>query len=737
MYALLYKIWSNVCLASWRHVENEILRPLRDDRYSRDPLFLMRKHSLRQTTPSRILPSCIVRILLLSGAIEMHALARFRLAPLAACVRPARAPALQLCRSVATVAELLARKRISYADMTIEENEPLSTAIARMSADATEALIVVRGGSSVGIITSHDVFRTLAKSRVTGMAAGLDLPTGVAMTPAHKIVHVPPEENVSTAALMMSELRCSHLPVTQGSAVVGLISLTDVADVIYEPQKGGKDAMVRRILPRRGLREGMQVVVDRHRTLASPTDAARRKSAPLFLRTGAAAAPRPNPKRGETLSEDAYFTAHVWWPGNWPSFSVDHTGAVIGVEDGKVAPGHTVTYIGIADGVGSWHERGVDPRLYATRLMEHAAAYVSAAAAAGRDPPSPLDVLTGAWEAVRAEKVVGSCTASIITLDSLQNQLCIAAIGDCGTILLRDTDIDRVGTLLRGGTPGGIRAGWRVSARSTQQLRGFNQPYQLGYAPGMEDRFQKPWEGEGLVLPVHPEDIIVTASDGLYDNLDETDILGIVEAWDKEDLQRRNSEAAFRREVPGTAAAAGAGAAVGSRAGSSAVSDGGAWEIGSSTSAFSESSIGRARLMDGSSRGAEGLATRLLTTARALSLDKMRDGPFARLAKENDIAWTQGGRPDDTTIIVARLSRKEATGVLQGESRTLVIDPAHQSLAPRNALESVRRRVADIAQFERSHSDTANNDTSNNNVASSNNNSSVGAEGSGQARSTA
>jgi hypothetical protein len=39
--------------------------------------------------------------------------------------------------------------------------------------------------------------------------------------------------------------------------------------------------------------------------------------------------------------------------------------------------------------------------------------------------------------------------------------------------------------------------------------------------------------------------------------------------------------------------------------------------------------------------------------ARDFSLDRMRDGPFARLAKENDIMWKYGGRPDDTTVIGA------------------------------------------------------------------------------------
>jgi hypothetical protein len=60
--------------------------------------------------------------------------------------------------------------------------------------------------------------------------------------------------------------------------------------------------------------------------------------------------------------------------------------------------------------------------------------------------------------------------------------------------------------------------------------------------------------------------------------------------------------------------------------------------------------------MDGASVGMQRLADALAQTARTFSLDRMRDGPFARLAKENDILWSSGGRPDDITVVAVRLS---------------------------------------------------------------------------------
>jgi protein phosphatase PTC7 len=48
------------------------------------------------------------------------------------------------------------------------------------------------------------------------------------------------------------------------------------------------------------------------------------------------------------------------------------------------------------------------------------------------------------------------------------------------------------------------------------------------------------------------------------------------------------------------------------------------------------------------------LATALATRAYERSLDREVDSPFALLAKDNDIMWG-GGRPDDITVIVARI----------------------------------------------------------------------------------
>ena len=99
-----------------------------------------------------------------------------------------------------------------------------------------------------------------------------------------------------------------------------------------------------------------------------------------------------------------------------------------------------------------------------------------------------------------------------------------------------------------------------------------------------------------------PGDIIILATDGLFDNLDLDEIVAEVGAWEKSSK-----------------------------------------EASSSSSSSSSQDIGA-------------LAEQLVQKARLLSLDKSRDSPFAILAKENDIMWG-GGMPDDTSVVVARVTK--------------------------------------------------------------------------------
>jgi protein phosphatase PTC7 len=79
------------------------------------------------------------------------------------------------------------------------------------------------------------------------------------------------------------------------------------------------------------------------------------------------------------------------------------------------------------------------------------------------------------------------------------------------------------------------------------------------------------------------------------------------------------------------------------------------------------------------------LARALLISARTHAKDRMRDSPFALLAKDNDIVWTKGGRPDDITVLVARLMKGGSGDVRSSDfSESISEDSALRKLIPVN-----------------------------------------------------
>lgn len=63
--------------------------------------------------------------------------------------------------------------------------------------------------------------------------------------------------------------------------------------------------------------------------------------------------------QGEAISEDSHFTVTLRWPHIW---------------------GSQATYLGVADGVGSWREHKVDPAAFSQALMKSARQHIEARA---------------------------------------------------------------------------------------------------------------------------------------------------------------------------------------------------------------------------------------------------------------------------------------------------------------------------------------------------------------------
>jgi protein phosphatase PTC7 len=285
------------------------------------------------------------------------------------------------------------------------------------------------------------------------------------------------------------------------------------------------------------------------------------------------------------LSEDAMFVSSVSLPAPKATASSDADATTL----------QPYTYLGVADGVGSWREYHVDPRLFSHALMEECRAILqeqqshvdrpddpTTATTASSDTPAhattattttihtsngnllptastmvipPAHLMAQAYERVRARNIIGSCTACIALFDSVRHQLHFSNLGDSGLILLRHIDSDVAGSLKRDRLKPRMerQSDLQISFVSQQQLRSFNHPYQLGWtgsdlAEQESTSFKTPAESCNTSLHVRRGDILIMATDGLFDNVELDEISSIVLQWEEEHGFIRHNNMAARQQ---------------------------------------------------------------------------------------------------------------------------------------------------------------------------------------------
>ncbi|GAB4816100.1 hypothetical protein N2152v2_003146 [Parachlorella kessleri] len=157
--------------------------------------------------------------------------------------------------------------------------------------------------------------------------------------------------------------------------------------------------------------------------------------------------------------------------------------------------------LGVADGVGGWAEIGVDPGLYSRQLMDFAK---EATANCPPGPNAPQHLLEVAYLSTTAR---GSSTACILCLEN--ERLHASNLGDSGFMVVRSGELVFM---------------------SPQQQHEFNFPYQIGSADSMADT---PHAAQRFTVDVHEGDIIVAATDGLFDNVYPDEAAALVTASKK------------------------------------------------------------------------------------------------------------------------------------------------------------------------------------------------------------
>ncbi|KAH8701016.1 phosphatase 2C-like domain-containing protein [Talaromyces proteolyticus] len=283
----------------------------------------------------------------------------------------------------------------------------------------------------------------------------------------------------------------------------------------------------------------------------------------------------------------------------------------------------------IADGVGGWAEHKVDPADVSHGLCTYMAQHALSVDMAAQDVLlRPKELLQKGYDAVLADEVIkaGGTTASV-GIAQANGNVELANLGDSGSALFR------LGA---------------VHQYSTPQTHAFNTPFQLNVIPpqmrqqahmfgGMYFEDQ-PRDAAVSTACMQDGDVLVLATDGVFDNLNNQEILKIVTG-------RMVHGGAWKETPEGGISVTGK---------LQAMADVSSLPTPPASPAPSSSSSSSAMSKTGSHHTLPGLvASSIVHEAKRASHDIRRDGPFAREAQRYFPGhWYRGGKVDDICVLV-------------------------------------------------------------------------------------
>lgn len=269
---------------------------------------------------------------------------------------------------------------------------------------------------------------------------------------------------------------------------------------------------------------------------------------------------------------------------------------------GEDACFQTPTSIGVFDGVGSWSRRRVNAGNYARRLANLVTAYLSRHRSA-----TPQRALA---DAVSRNVLPGSCTATIASVYGKDKSYFLQGVnlGDAQLVIIRNNN---------------------VVFQTVSQQHGFNVPFQVSFAK-RNDLFA----AQLFEIKLRPNDTIVLATDGLWDNVFMPDVISAVSTTLFEKPLYASSQRLNSRPHP----------ARNSASRMSKQDDDQSTVLGSSKHLFLHPAPKRKLQV-----AAESLAYMACTNAHQRSLMS----PFAHKARRFGRRFS-GGKLDDITIVVAQ-----------------------------------------------------------------------------------
>ena len=283
---------------------------------------------------------------------------------------------------------------------------------------------------------------------------------------------------------------------------------------------------------------------------------------------------------------------------------------------------------GVADGVGGWTESRVDPADFSHGLCN----YMAHTAQTWHEPAERLRskyLLQAGYDQVVADSTIraGGSTASIgVALPDGRVEL--ANLGDSGSVLLRRAAVHHY---------------------SIPQTHGFNTPYQLSVIPPrmraqasvFGGAFLEDFPRDASVTNVQMQngDVLIIATDGVFDNINNQDILKLVTsrmiltgAW-----TATESGVGVSENLRALAAPGGLAGALPTPPGSPLSKNPAHTESGPEDGVTLQSV----------------LAATIAGEAKIASIDYRRDGPFAKEAQRYYPGdYYRGGKVDDICVVV-------------------------------------------------------------------------------------
>jgi CBS domain-containing protein len=114
---------------------------------------------------------------------------------------------------------------------TASPDESVLEGIRRMAEHDVGALVVMKGDELVGFLSERDYSR---KVILRGLHSE-DTPVSAIMSAP--VLTISPDATVQQGLTLMTEKAVRHLPVTDGSSVIGMVSIRDLAKAVVEDQE--------------------------------------------------------------------------------------------------------------------------------------------------------------------------------------------------------------------------------------------------------------------------------------------------------------------------------------------------------------------------------------------------------------------------------------------------------------------------------------------------------------------